>query len=115
MPPDFDIISLLKSFPKLIAAGPSGMRVQHLLDAASIPLPTPISTSLRHVMNVLAAGKAPQELAIFLSGASLTVLSKNKPNSPSADVRPIAVGEVLRRLTNKCLCHLIRVKAADFF
>ncbi|KAL5482271.1 hypothetical protein EMCRGX_G022577 [Ephydatia muelleri] len=104
----------LESFPKLTAAGPSGMRVQHLLDAASVPLPTPISTSLRHIINVLAAGKAPQELAIFLSGASLTALSKNKPNGPS-DIRPIAVGEVLRRITSKCLCHLIRVKAADFF
>eukprot|EP00731_Ephydatia_muelleri_P016878 Em0009g1302a len=50
----------LESFPKLTAAGPS------------------------------AAGKAPQELAIFLSGASLTALSKNKPNGPS-DIRPIAV------------------------
>ena len=105
---------MLRSFPKLTAAGPSGMRVQHYLDAASVPLPTPISTSLRHIINVLAAGKAPQGLAIFLSGASLTALSKNKPNSPP-DIRPIAVGEVLRRITSKCLCHLIRVKAADFF
>ena len=62
------------------------MQVQHLLGAASVPLHTPISTSLRLVINVLAADKAPQELAIFLSGASLTALSKNKPNSPS-DVR----------------------------
>ncbi|KAL5482160.1 hypothetical protein EMCRGX_G022454 [Ephydatia muelleri] len=30
-----------------------------------------------------------------------------------SDVRPIAVGEVLRRITSKCICHLIRVKAAD--
>ena len=111
VPPDFDIISMLRSFPKLTAAGPSGMRIQHLLDAASVPLPTPISTSLRHIINILAAGKAPQGLAIFLSGASLTVLSKNRPS----DIRPIAVGEVLRRITSKCLCHLIRVRAADFF
>ena len=90
------------------------MRVKHLLDAASVPLPTPISTSLRHVINVLAAGKAPQGLAIFLSGASLTALSKNKPNSQFY-IHPIAVIEVLRRITSKCLCHLIRVKAADFF
>ena len=39
---DFDIRAVLRSFPKGTAAGPSGMRVQHLIDAASIPLPTPI-------------------------------------------------------------------------
>ena len=34
--PDFDILGALCSFPKGTAAGPSGLRVQHLLDAASI-------------------------------------------------------------------------------
>ena len=100
--PDCDILSMLRSFPKLTAAGPSGMRVQHLLDAASVPLPTPISSALRHVINVLAAGKAPQELAIFLSGTSLTALSRKKPKCQS-DVCPIAIREVLRKLTSKCL------------
>ena len=36
---DFDVYNILKSFPKGTAAGPSGLRVQHLLDADSIPLP----------------------------------------------------------------------------
>ena len=31
---DFDVYNILKSFPKGTAAGPSGLRVQHLLDAA---------------------------------------------------------------------------------
>ena len=35
------VLSILHSFPKDMAAGPSGLRVQHLLDVASIPLPTP--------------------------------------------------------------------------
>ena len=34
-------------------------------------------------------------------------MSKNKSNCPP-DIRPIAVGEVLRRLTSKCVCHLIK-------
>eukprot|EP00731_Ephydatia_muelleri_P016404 Em0009g828a len=114
IPHDLDIMAILRSFPKLTAAGPSGMRVQHLLDAATVPLPTSIMSSLRHVANLLAAGKAPKELSIYLSGATLTALSKNKSNCPP-DVRPIAVGEVLRRLTSKCMCHLIKHKAAEFF
>ena len=49
--PDFDILSMLRSisFPKGTAAGPSGLRVQHLLDAASIPLQTSICSSLRDI------------------------------------------------------------------
>ena len=57
-----DIMAILRSFPKLTAAGPSGMRVQHLLDAATVPLPSSISSSLWHVANLLAAGKAPKQL-----------------------------------------------------
>ena len=32
---NFDFMALLRSFPKATAAGPSGLRVQHLLDAAA--------------------------------------------------------------------------------
>ena len=31
------------------------------------------------------------------------------------DIRPIAVGEALRRLTGKCLCIITKPKATDFF
>ena len=51
---------------------------------------------------------------MFLAGGSLIALVKNKPNS-SPDVRPIAVGEVLRQLTSKYLCILTKAKAAEFF
>ena len=57
---------------------------------AKVPLPT----SLWHVVNLLAAGKAPKEMSIYLSGASI------KANCPP-NVRPIPVGEGLRRLTSK--------------
>eukprot|EP00731_Ephydatia_muelleri_P026850 Em0018g950a len=64
------------------AAGPSGLRVQHLIDAAQIPLPIPISTTLRDVINLLAAGKAPLSVARFLAGGSLTALNKFRHGSP---------------------------------
>ena len=57
--------------------------------------------------NVVNLYAAPKVLSIYLSGVTLTALSKNKPNCPP-DVRPIAVGEVLRRLTSKCVCHQIK-------
>eukprot|EP00731_Ephydatia_muelleri_P020141 Em0012g966a len=40
VPLDFDIQSVLRSFPKASACGPSGLRIQHLLDASEVPLPT---------------------------------------------------------------------------
>ena len=76
VPEDFDISYVLKSFPKGTAAWPSGLRVQHLLDAAAITLPTSIYSLLRGVINLLASGKAPREVSIFLAGGSLTALNK---------------------------------------
>ena len=99
---------------KAIACGPSGLRIQHLLDAAEVPVPTSISSSLKDIVNLLASGKVPSCVSKYLAGGSLTALVKDRPDS-SPDVRPIAVGEALRRLVGKCLCLVIKSKLADFF
>ena len=112
VPLDFDIQSVLISFPKASACGPSGLRIQHLLDASEVPLPTGLGASLREVVNLLASGRAPVGVAKFLAGGSLIALVKNKPASPP-DVRPIAVEEALRRLISKCLCRITKAKAAE--
>ena len=114
LPHDFNLKAVLRSFPKLTSAGPSGLRIQHIIDASEVPLQTPILQSLRAIINLLAAGRAPSEVSTFLAGGSLTALNKSKPGSP-LDVRPIAVGESLRRLTSKCLCAVVKGKAAEFF
>ena len=51
------------------------------------------------------------DVAIFLAGGNLTALNKPTPG----DIRPIAVGEVLCRLTGKCLCAVLRSKMTSFF
>ena len=110
-----NIMAILWSFPKLTTAGPSGLRIQYLIDAAEVQLQTPILHSLRAVINILASGKAPVVvLSTFLVGGNLTVLNKLKSGGPF-DIRPIAVGEALRCLTGKCLCAMVKVKATDFF
>ena len=114
IPQDFDLLSVLRSFPKASACGPSGLRIQHLLDASEVHLPTPICPSLREVVCLLASRRAPVEVAKFLAGGSLVALIKDIPNCPH-DIRPIAVGEALRRLTSKCLCILTKAKAAEYF
>ena len=111
---DFNILPIIFSFPKGTAAGPSGLKVQHLIDVAQIPLPISTGSSLRDIVNLLAAGKAPLSVARFLAGGSLTALNKFKDGSPP-DIRPIAVGETLRRLAGKCLCSLVKDKVSSFF
>ena len=89
------------------------MRIQHFLDVASVPLPVSTISLLHEVLNILLAGKAPEEIAPLLAGGSLTALLKVKGNG--WDVRPIAVGEVIRRLASKCACNVVKEKASDFF
>eukprot|EP00662_Eupelagonemidae_sp_cell21_P016174 gene16174-22683_t len=55
------------------------------------------------LVNHLARGAAPAELAAHLAGAELIALSKK-----AGGVRPIAMGEVTRRLVAKCLCDAFR-------
>ncbi len=55
-------------------------------------------TALTSLVNILAAGRAPPSVLPHLCGATLLASPKK-----SGGHRPIAVGEVLRRLTSKCL------------
>ena len=82
VPAEINLMAILRSFPKLTAAGPSGLRIQHLIDAAEVPLQTPILHLLRAVINLLAAGKAPIEKTAYLAGGNLTALNKSKPWVP---------------------------------
>ena len=114
LPHYFNIIPVLRSFSKLTGAGPTGLRIQHFIDAADVPLSCSILQSLKGVVNILVAGRAPSMIASFLAGGNLTALAKSMQDS-SLDIRPIAVGEALRRLTGECLCALMRSKASEFF
>ncbi|KAL5517537.1 hypothetical protein EMCRGX_G003096 [Ephydatia muelleri] len=71
------MLAILHSFPKDTAAGPSGLRIQHLLDAATIPLPTSICSALRDVVNLMASGNVPSQVSTYLAGGSLTALNKD--------------------------------------
>ena len=68
------------------------------------------STSSQHPCR----GKAPASVSRFIAGARLIALNKVKEGCPP-DIRPIAVGEVIRRLAGKCVCTILKDKAADFF
>ena len=114
VPNDFNIMAILRSFPKTASCGPSGLCIQHLLDAAEVPLQFPMCSSLKDLVNLLASGNVPVLVSKYLAGGSLTALMKDKADL-SLDIRPIAVGVALRRLLRKCLCAVERSMASDFF
>ena len=88
LPHYFNIIPVLRSFSKLTGAGPTGLRIQHFIDAADVPLSCSILQSLKGVVNILVAGRAPPMIASFLAGGNLTALVKSMQDS-SLDIRPI--------------------------
>ena len=96
LPPDLPpelVARMLRSFPAGTAPGPSGFRAQHLLDALAPAYRTTVIEQLAGVTSLLARGAAPQVLAPHLAGAKLFAADKK-----DGGVRPIAVGEILRRL-----------------
>ena len=101
----------VRSFPNGSAPGPSGLRPSHLREAVCCPSPDRaalVLSPLTKFLNLLAAGQAPTAITPHLCGASLLASRKRKGGH-----RPIAVGEVLRRLVSKCLASLVRSAATS--
>ena len=104
------VMVMLQSFPKGTACGRSGQRASHLMECAASGIGVPqFLESLTAVVNICLSGQAPLGLAHIISSAPLTPLLK-KDNS----IRPIAVGEILRRLVSKCCMHAVRQEAATY-
>lgn len=104
-----DVFKALKSFPTGSAPGPSGLRANHLKEAVLCPSPDCSARAIRALTNVvrcLCAGNVPREVVPHLCGATLLPIRKKV-----SGLRPIAVGEVLRRLTSKCLSRAVQVDA----
>ena len=101
----------LRSFPSNSAPGPSLLRANHLREATRCPTASCGTCALRAIaatVNLLAAGGAPPEIASYLCGATLLAVKKK-----NGGLRPIAVGEVLRRLTSKCLSRAVQSDSSD--
>ena len=58
----------------------------------------------------MVAGLAPRELAPFIAGAPLMALVKQ-----GGGLRPIAIGETIRRLVSKCCCEATTEDAKVIF
>ena len=96
----------VRSFPNGSTPGPSGLRPSHLREAVGCPSPDEanlVLASLTKIVNSLAAGRAPPPIIPHFCGATLLACKKR-----SGGHRPIAVGEMLRRLVSKCVAILVR-------
>ena len=100
----------IQSFHRLSGGGPSGLKPIHLKNCLSTVHRDEVLERCCSLVNLLAKGEAPAFLAPFLAGANLTALPKKED-----DVRPVAVGEVWRRLTAKSLCSAYKSQASTYF
>jgi hypothetical protein len=106
-----DVVNALRSFPSGTAPGQSCLRANHVKEAVFCSSPESAESALEGlvgVVNLLCAGRAPPAILPYLCGA--TLLACNKKNG---GLRPIAVGEVLRRLISKCVSCAVHTDAIE--
>uniref|UniRef100_A0A1X7SDZ4 Reverse transcriptase domain-containing protein n=1 Tax=Amphimedon queenslandica TaxID=400682 RepID=A0A1X7SDZ4_AMPQE len=101
------------SFPPDSAPGPTGLRPNHLKEGIRCPSPSTAANFLLRLTqftSLLTSGLLPQAIAPHLCGASLLASRKK-----SGGLRPIAIGEVFRRLASKCLVSLVSPQLESIF
>ena len=104
-----DIVRALRSFLSGTAPGPSCLRANHVKEAVFSSSPDHANFALQglvRVVNLLCAGRAPPCILPYLCGATLLACRKR-----SGGLCPIAIGEVLRRLTTQCVSRAVQVDA----
>jgi hypothetical protein len=92
----------MNSFPAGSSPGLDGMRPQYLKDIISLSAAEAGQKALRALIklcNFLSSEQIPSEICHLLYGASLCALNKK-----DGGIRPIAIGNCLRRLTSKLAC-----------
>ena len=105
-----EVLKSVDRFRNGSAPGPSGLRPEHL-KAALRSAPNRRDRALHNLtalVNTMMKGKVPSSVAPYLCGARL-----HAANKKTGGIRPIAVGNLLRRLTSKCAASSLASKAAS--
>jgi hypothetical protein len=106
-----DVLEALSSFKKGTASGPDGLAIAHLVEAKRCGFGSTFIDSLIDFCNHILAARAPLSVAPYFAGANLFGLFKGDDR---IDVRPIAVGNILRRLISKIAVKSVSY-LADYF
>lgn len=103
---------LIRRLPRGTAPGPSGLSADHIKAAvtAGTPLLGKVLDALGDFVDTYLAGGFNEQVAPFLNGARLIALIK-----PDGTERPIAIGEVLRRITARYAALSIKEVSSDHF
>jgi len=103
------VSNAILSFPGGSAGGCDLLYPQHLKDLTSKQCGEPgtrLLSAITQLCNKMLRGDIPEELLPFLYGASLMAFSK-----PDGGIRPIAIGNTLRRLTAKAAANLLKTSS----
>ena len=91
-----EFFKTLRNTPKGSGCGPSGWKYEHL---KALVCRSTTAEGLFSVCDLIAQGKIPPAIHEVISSSRLIASPKE-----IGDVRPIAIGECLRRLTAKMIC-----------
>ena len=100
-------LQAVASFPPGSAAGPSGLRPCHLKECLRRPGScAALQNGLGAFVEVACSGKLPQAFAVTMCASNLLAINKK-----DGGIRPIAIGDTLRRVVGKTLLHTPEVKS----
>ena len=105
MPPE-TFIKCLRDCPNGSSCGNDGWRFEHLKVLLESDLTWDLLFS---VCNIILGGLVPDSIMQALAGAKLIALKKNE-----VDIRPIAVGNCIRRLVARAACSCLKKEMADY-
>jgi hypothetical protein len=100
----------IHSFRAGSSPGNLGLRAEHLKVAIKFHSQSSLLTTLTSFINKYLSGSLNSLLAPYIGSASLSALTK-KDNG----VRPLACGNVFRRLASKCVCFMLKPQLEEFF
>ena len=92
------VVKAIRSFPPDSGGGPSGLRPAHLKEMLASTKKDKLMVALSDFCACLVNGGFPTGVTSLLSAAKLYALKKK-----NGGIRPIACGDVLRRIAAKCL------------
>lgn len=107
-----EIMEGIRSFDNGSAGGVDGLRPQHLKDLVTQTnghLADQLVDALGVLNDLLLSGKVPDSVCPVFFGANLTALLKK-----NGGIRPIAVGNTIRRLSAKIICNRVRNEVSNY-
>ena len=100
-----EILAALKTFPRGSSGGLAGVMADHL--AGDGPEYLRCLQAVTTFVSAFAWNQLPPDVAALVSGAKLVCLPKK-----DGGLRPIAIGELFRRIAGKVLVNRYQAKAA---